>query len=97
MATRSNWGYAWRWAPRTSICFAAGFVAGFGVTAVGVLLGAAGALGLTRLLGNLPVPVESTRNPLPFGSAFAVMTSASLARVLAALRAPDRSRPRVAD
>src|SRR6202040_646115 len=44
----------------------------------GVLLGAAVALGLTRLLGNLLYRV-SPRDPLAFGAAFAVMTIASLA------------------
>ena len=41
-------------------------------------LGAAAALGLTRLLGNLLYKV-SPRDPLAFGSAFVVMTIASLA------------------
>jgi predicted permease len=44
----------------------------------GVLLGAAVALGLTRLLGNLLYKV-SPRDPLAFGSAFVVMTLAALA------------------
>jgi predicted permease len=51
---------------------------GLGLTAGGVLLGAAVALGLTRLLGNLLYKV-SPRDPLAFGSAFVVMTIASLA------------------
>src|ERR1700730_6523954 len=42
------------------------------------LLGAAVALGLTRLLGNLLYHV-SPRDPLAFGAAFAVMTIAALA------------------
>jgi predicted permease len=51
---------------------------GLALTAGGVLLGAAVALGLTRLLGNLLYKV-SPRDPLAFGSAFVVMTIASLA------------------
>jgi macrolide transport system ATP-binding/permease protein len=51
---------------------------GLALTAGGVALGAAAALGLTRLLGNLLYKV-SPRDPLAFGSAFVVMTIASLA------------------
>jgi putative ABC transport system permease protein len=51
---------------------------GLVLTGGGVLLGAAVALALTRLLGNLLYNV-SPRDPLAFGSAFAVMASASLA------------------
>ena len=51
---------------------------GLTLTAGGVLLGAAVALGLTRLLGNLLYKV-SPRDPLAFGSAFAVMIIAALA------------------
>jgi macrolide transport system ATP-binding/permease protein len=51
---------------------------GLTLTAGGVLLGTAVALGLTRLLGNLLYKV-SPRDPLAFGSAFAVMIVASLA------------------
>jgi len=51
---------------------------GLALTAGGVALGAAVALGLTRLLGNLLYKV-SPRDPLAFGSAFAVMTIAALA------------------
>jgi len=51
---------------------------GLALTAGGVLLGGAVALGLTRLLGNLLYKV-SPRDPLAFGSAFLVMTIASLA------------------
>jgi macrolide transport system ATP-binding/permease protein len=51
---------------------------GLALTAGGVALGAAVALGLTRLLGNLLFNV-SPRDPLAFGSAFAVMTIAALA------------------
>jgi macrolide transport system ATP-binding/permease protein len=45
---------------------------------LGVAIGAAVALGLTRLLGNMLYKV-SPRDPLAFGSAFAVMTIAALA------------------
>ncbi|MFY9530342.1 MAG: ABC transporter permease [Candidatus Acidiferrales bacterium] len=51
---------------------------GLALTAGGVVLGAAAALGLTRLLGYLLYNV-SPRDPLAFGSAFVVMTIASLA------------------
>jgi macrolide transport system ATP-binding/permease protein len=51
---------------------------GLALTAGGVALGAAVALGLTRLLGNLLYKV-SPRDPLVFGSALAVMTMAALA------------------
>jgi macrolide transport system ATP-binding/permease protein len=50
---------------------------GLALTAVGVLVGAAAALGLTRLLGNLLYKV-SPRDPVAFGSALAVMTLASV-------------------
>jgi len=51
---------------------------GLALTAGGVAFGAAAALGLTRLLGSLLYKV-SPRDPLAFGSAFVVMTIASLA------------------
>jgi putative ABC transport system permease protein len=51
---------------------------GLALTAGGVALGAAVALGLTRLLGSLLYKV-SPRDPLAFGSAFVVMTIAALA------------------
>jgi macrolide transport system ATP-binding/permease protein len=51
---------------------------GLALTAGGVLLGAAVALGLTRLLGNLLYKV-SPRDPLAFVSALVVMTIAALA------------------
>ena len=51
---------------------------GLVLMAAGVVLGAAAALGLTRLLGNLLYKV-SPRDPLAFGSAFVVMTIAALA------------------
>ncbi|HVT58500.1 MAG TPA: ABC transporter permease [Thermoanaerobaculia bacterium] len=61
---------------------------GLALTAGGVVLGAAAALGLTRLLGYVLYKV-SPRDPLAFGSAFVVMTVASLAAcLLPAWRAP---------
>ncbi len=51
---------------------------GLTLTAGGVVLGAAAALGLTRLLGNLLFKV-SPRDPIAFGSAFVVMTVAAVA------------------
>jgi len=51
---------------------------GLALTGGGVLLGAAVSLALTRLLGNLLYKV-SPRDPMAFGSAFLVMTIASLA------------------
>ena len=51
---------------------------GLALTGGGVLLGAAVALGLTRLLGNLLYGV-SPRDPLAFGSALVVMTVAAIA------------------
>jgi predicted permease len=51
---------------------------GLALTAGGVALGAVAALGLTRLIGNLLYKV-SPRDPLAFGTAFAVMAIASLA------------------
>ena len=51
---------------------------GLALTAVGVLAGAAAALGLTRLLGNLLYKV-SPRDPVAFGTALVVMTIASVA------------------
>lgn len=60
---------------------------GFRLTAAGVALGAAAALALTRLLGYLLYEV-SPRDPLVFGSAFAVMVFAAfLACALPARRA----------
>ena len=50
---------------------------GLALTAGGLVLGVAAALGLTRLLGNLLYKV-SPRDPLAFASAFAVMTLAAL-------------------
>ncbi len=51
---------------------------GLALTAGGVVLGAAAALSLTRLMGNLLYNV-SPRDPLAFGSAFVVMAIAALA------------------
>jgi macrolide transport system ATP-binding/permease protein len=50
---------------------------GLALTAGGVALGTAVALGLTRLLGNLLYKM-SPRDPLAFGSAFVIMTIAAL-------------------
>jgi predicted permease len=54
------------------------FSRGLTLTATGVLLGAVGALGLTRLLGNFLFKV-SPRDPLAFGSAFALLLLVSIA------------------
>jgi predicted permease len=54
---------------------------GLALTGAGVLLGAATAFLLTRLLGNLLYKV-SPRDPLAFGSAFVVMLAAALAACL---------------
>ena len=51
---------------------------GLALMAGGVVLGAAAALGLTRLIGNLLYKV-SPHDPVAFGSAFLVMAIASLA------------------
>jgi putative ABC transport system permease protein len=51
---------------------------GLALTGGGVLLGAAAALGLTRLLGDLLYGVNP-RDPLAFGSALVVMTVAAIA------------------
>jgi len=51
---------------------------GLALTAGGVVLGGAAALGLTRLIASLLYKV-SPRDPLAFGSAFVVMAIASLA------------------
>ncbi len=54
---------------------------GMALTAGGVLVGAAAALSLTRLLGNLLYKV-SPRDPLAFGSALVVMAVGALAACL---------------
>jgi macrolide transport system ATP-binding/permease protein len=60
---------------------------GLALTAGGVLFGAAAAFALTRLLGDLLYKV-SARDPLAFGSAFAVITITAIAAcVLPAWRA----------
>jgi len=51
---------------------------GLALTAAGIVAGTAVALALTRLLGYLLYNV-SPRDPLSFGSAFLVITLASLA------------------
>jgi len=51
---------------------------GLTLTAVGIAVGAAAALGLTRLMGDLLYKVKP-RDPLAFGSAFVLMMIASLA------------------
>jgi len=51
---------------------------GLALTAAGVVLGAAAALSLTRLMGN-PLYNVNPRDPLAFGSAFVVMLIATLA------------------
>ena len=68
---------------------------GLTLTAGGVLLGAAVALGLTRLLGNLLYKV-SPRDPLAFGSAFAMMMIVSLAACFIPARRAARVDPMVA-
>ncbi|HVH71642.1 MAG TPA: FtsX-like permease family protein, partial [Candidatus Dormibacteraeota bacterium] len=50
---------------------------GLALTFGGILVGAAAALGLTRLLGYLLYKV-SPRDPLAFGYAFVVLTTVSL-------------------
>jgi macrolide transport system ATP-binding/permease protein len=54
---------------------------GLALTGAGVLLGAATALALTRLLGNLLYQV-SPRDPVAFGCAFAIMALVSVAACL---------------
>jgi predicted permease len=54
------------------------FSRGLALTASGVLLGAVAALGLTRLLANFLFKV-SPRDPLAFGSAFALLMLVSMA------------------
>ena len=51
---------------------------GLRLTAAGIIIGAAAAVMLTRLMGTLLYKV-SPRDPLAFGSAFLVITIASLA------------------
>jgi predicted permease len=65
---------------------------GVGLTAVGVLLGAAAALGLTWLLGDLLYRV-SPRDPAVFAIAFAVMAVAGLSACLVPARRASRTDP----
>ena len=68
---------------------------GLAMMAAGVIIGAAVAFGLTRLLGNLLYKV-SPHDPLAFGSAFAVMTITAIAAcVLPAWRATRTDPARV--
>jgi len=68
---------------------------GLAMMAAGVVIGAAVAFGLTRLLGNLLYKV-SPHDPLAFGSAFAVMTITAIAAcVLPAWRATRTDPARV--
>jgi ABC-type antimicrobial peptide transport system permease subunit len=60
---------------------------GLALTAGGVILGAAVAFGVTRLLGSLLYKV-SPRDPLAFGSALVVMMAAALAACFLPLGAP---------
>jgi putative ABC transport system permease protein len=71
---------------------------GLALTGAGVLLGAATALLLTRLLGNLLYKV-SPRDPVAFGCAFAVMALGLRRRLLATClaRRANRSHARPAD
>jgi ABC-type antimicrobial peptide transport system permease subunit len=62
------------------------------LTAAGVLLGVAASLALTRLIGNLLYKVNP-RDPLAFGSAFAVMTIVSLAACLMPAWRATRTNP----
>jgi predicted permease len=65
---------------------------GLALTAGGVVIGAAAALEVTRLMGYLLYQV-SPRDPLAFGSAFAVIAVASLAACLAPAWRATRTDP----
>jgi putative ABC transport system permease protein len=65
---------------------------GLALTAGGLVLGAAAALGLTRLIGSMLYNV-SPRDPLAFGTAFVVMTIASLAACFLPARRATRTDP----
>ncbi len=65
---------------------------GLALTAGGLVLGTAAALGLTRLIGSMLYNV-SPRDPLAFGSAFVVMTIASLAACFLPARRATRTDP----
>jgi putative ABC transport system permease protein len=62
-------------------CFASSQSHALALTGGGVVIGVGAALALTRLIGNLLYKVNP-HDPLAFGSAFVVMTSASLAACL---------------
>jgi predicted lysophospholipase L1 biosynthesis ABC-type transport system permease subunit len=65
---------------------------GLALTAGGVVVGAAAALGLTRLIGDLLYKVNP-RDPLAFGSALVVMAVASLAACFLPARRATRIDP----
>lgn len=65
---------------------------GLALTAGGIALGAAAALGLTRLMGDLLYKI-SPRDPLTFASAFAVMTIVTLAACLSPAWRATRTDP----
>jgi len=65
---------------------------GLALTAGGIALGAAAALGLTRLMGDLLYKI-SPRDPLTFASAFAVMTIVALAACLSPAWRATRTDP----
>jgi ABC-type antimicrobial peptide transport system permease subunit len=65
---------------------------GLALTAGGLVLGAAAALGLTRLIGSMLYNV-SPRDPLAYGTAFVVMTIASLAACFLPARRATRTDP----
>ncbi len=65
---------------------------GLALTAGGLVLGAAAALGLTRLIGSLLYNV-SPHDPLAFGLAFVAMTIASLAACFLPTRRATRTDP----
>jgi predicted permease len=68
---------------------------GLALTAGGIALGAVAALGLTRLMGDLLYKI-SPRDPLTFGSAFAVMTVVALAACLSPAWRATRTDPLLA-
>jgi ABC-type antimicrobial peptide transport system permease subunit len=65
---------------------------GLALTAGGVVLGATAALEASRLLGYLLYKV-SPRDPLAFGSAFAIIAVASLAACVVLARRATRTDP----
>jgi predicted permease len=68
---------------------------GLALTAGGIALGAVAAMGLTRLMGDLLYKI-SPRDPLTFGSAFAVMTLVALAACLSPAWRATRTDPLLA-